>query len=111
MTMTTYLCIGPNCWGKGELVVGEMTSAAAKAVANCRKNLPSWERNRSKGGREMEYDLWLVPESCEVGELGGIRWKREEGEPVLVRRVRKVDGKLVTTEVGLPVSQLGKGHS
>jgi hypothetical protein len=97
---TRYLCIGPQCWGTGAGPGG-----VGRAVANAKKNCPNW--NGSK--KNMEYDLWLVPPSCYVTELGGISWEKVEGEPVLVKQVRyDKAGKRSVREINMTVSEWRK---
>lgn len=64
---TTYLAIGPNCWGKA--------STVETAIANARKSWPSW----IKGGRSAKNYTVYASDSPEirVNDMGGICYPRE----------------------------------
>ena len=56
---STYLAVGPNCWGKG-LSVGQ-------ALREARKHLPTW--NRHQGAR---FSVYRVDPAAYVDEMGFI---------------------------------------
>jgi hypothetical protein len=96
--MKTYLCIGPQCWGKGE-----GTGGPGRAVANAKQN---WPRGFSSG-KNMDYDLWLVPESAYIDYMGTLRWDTGDTEPVILKQVRfDKAGKRSVRELKLTASQM-----
>ena len=66
-----YLCIGPNCWGKGDTI--------GLAVRGCRSQLPSFHSSL------MDYNLYEVHDDAYVNDLGNIR---SETPPKKIREVR-----------------------
>lgn len=70
-----YLLVGVRCWGKG--------TSEKVAKTNARKE-------GGPSGVET-YNLYLVPPSAYVNEMGDIRWNVEEGKPdhgILIKCVR-----------------------
>jgi hypothetical protein len=62
--LTDFIAIGPNIWGKG------------KTLQQAR------EKMESVDGHEVdEYEIWLVHESCEVNELGDLRYDKGHSRP------------------------------
>jgi hypothetical protein len=71
MQVSSFICIGPNVWGKG--------ATPTEAIANCRKQY----------GRPLrEYDLHLVHMDTVVNEMGGFTWKSGAPAPVKIDSVR-----------------------
>jgi hypothetical protein len=71
---STYIAIGPHCWGVGE--------HKREAVENCRRNAPSVDSPYSGDGDKVEAQVYFIdgPADCfEIDRVDGdIRYNKDE---------------------------------
>lgn len=80
--MTTYICVGPYCWGKA--------SDIGSAVRKAKRALPTFGSTK-----KMEYDLYSVHPDAYVDDAGNIVATEP---PKKIREVRFVGDQRVVKE-------------
>lgn len=61
-----YICIGPNCWGGGEV--------PEDAFKNCLKNWPKYCLTQKKPKIYVDCDVYRCPKGSTIDDFGNIHF-------------------------------------